>query len=322
MSITKQSRSSLLLTLALWPICGCDYAEAPGSSPPLLLFGRSGTGPLEFDYPRAAASGAAGELFVVDKGGRLQVLSQEGEFLRDWTMPRIDAGKPTGLGVGPNGHLYVADTHYGRVLVFSPTGERLRTIGSFGTDPGQFRLPTDVAIEPGGSFYVSEYGGNDRISRFSPDGTYLFDFGGPDDGPARTRRPQSLVLDADGTLWVTDSCNHRVCHFGPGGELLGTFGSLGGGPGELRFPYGIDRLSDGTLVVCEYGNNRVQRFTPQGESLGVWGAAGRQPGQVAYPWAAVVGAGDRVFVVDSGNNRIQVIDGAAADTWSPLPRAQ
>jgi len=273
-------------------------------------------GPGEFNYPRAAALGLGGELYVIDKGGRLQVLTAKGEYLRGWDMPRIEAGKPTGLGVGPDGSLYIADTHYARVLVYSPHGRLLRTIGSFGNGPGQFRLPTDVAVAPDGSFFVSEYGGNDRISRFSADGTFLYDFGGPQAGDVRLRRPQSLVLDRDGTLWVTDAANHRVCRFAPDGRLLQTFGTVGSGLGQLRFPYGIDLLPDGTLVVCEYGNNRVQRFTRDGRSLGIWGAAGREPGRLAYPWAVAADRDGRLFIVDSGNNRIQVVDGLDPDTWA------
>jgi DNA-binding beta-propeller fold protein YncE len=230
-------------------------------------------------------------------------------------MPQIDAGKPTGLGIAPDGRLFAADTHYSRVLVFAPTGTRLAEFGTHGDGPGQFRLPTDVAVDASGFVYVAEYGGNDRVSKFSPDLEYLFSFGGRQAGVARLERPQSLTVAHDGTLWVADACNHRVCHFGADGSLLGTFGRLGDRPGELRFPYNVDLLSDGTLVVSEYGNNRVQRFDPSGQSLGTWGRPGRKPGELAYPWALVVGEDDRVLIIDSGNNRVQVISGGKSRTW-------
>jgi DNA-binding beta-propeller fold protein YncE len=277
-------------------------------------------GPGEFNYPRAAAIDAGGLLYVVDKAGRIQVLTQAGEFVRAWRMPEIDAGKPTGLGIAPDGTLYAADTHYARVMYFSPLGERLGQFGTLGDGPGQFRLPTDVAIDRDGFIYVSEYGGNDRISKFSPQRQYLFSFGGRDAGEASLERPQALLLGPDRTLWVADACNHRVCHFGADGQLLGAFGRPGHKVGELWFPYSLDLLSDGTLLVCEYGNNRVQRFDPAGRSLGVWGAAGRALGQLAYPWALVVGADDHVLIIDSGNNRVQVIAGLATRTWhQPRP---
>jgi DNA-binding beta-propeller fold protein YncE len=306
---------TLILTLTASVPGGCRRDTTPGTLPPLLLFGRTGMGPGEFNYPRAAAIGGERCLYVVDKGGRIQALTQSGEFVLAWQMPEITAGKPTGLGTAPGGKLYVADTHYSRVLIFTPDGQLLGQFGTHGEGPGEFLLPTDVAVDPGGFIYVAEYGGNDRISKFSPEHEYLFSFGGPDAAEARLQRPQTLLLAPDSTLWVADACNHRICHFDADGRFLGAFGRRGRELGELWFPYGVDRLSDGTLVVCEYGNNRVQRFDEAGRSLGTWGAAGRRPGQLAYPWAVVVGDDDRVFIIDSGNNRVQVIAGRSSRTW-------
>ena len=214
----------------------------------------------------------------------------------------------------------MADTHYARVLVYSPEGDLLEQHGEGGAGPGQFVMPTDVAFAADGHIYVSEYGGNDRISKFTADWEFEFAFGGQDAGQARLQRPQTMVVAEDDTLWVTDACGHRVCHFDGAGNLLGTFGAPGHAEGELWFPYGLDLLSDGSLVVCEYGNNRVQRFSADGESLGIWGDAGRQPGQLAYPWAVAVDDQDRVIIVDSGNNRIQVVAGRSKLTWYRTPR--
>jgi DNA-binding beta-propeller fold protein YncE len=306
---------SFALALTAWGLAGCHSPTTPGSVPPLAVFGRTGMGPGEFNYPRAGVLHPNGRLYVVDKAGRIQALNQGGDFVLEWQMPEIQAGKPVGLGVAPDGTVYAADTHYSRVVMFTPEGERIGEFGRAGEGPGEFLLPTDVAIDPEGFLYVGEYGGNDRISKFSPQREFLFSFGGPDAGEASLQRPQTLLLAPDNTLWVADACNHRVCHFDSDGRFLGAFGKPGTGIGELWFPYGLDLLSDGTLVVCEYGNNRVQRFDASGRSLGTWGAAGRRPGQLAYPWAVVVGEDDRVFVIDSGNNRVQVIAGTSRATW-------
>ena len=48
-----------------------------------------------------------------------------------------------GVTVGPDGLLYVADTHYQRVLVYDKEGRSVRSFGEFGTGPGQFDTQPD-----------------------------------------------------------------------------------------------------------------------------------------------------------------------------------
>ena len=61
-------------------------------------------------------------------------------------MLQIEAGKPVGLSFAPDGNLYVADTHYHRVVVFTPAGKLIHQFGSFGETDGCFIYPTDVAF--------------------------------------------------------------------------------------------------------------------------------------------------------------------------------
>ena len=307
--------SALVGLLLIASVAGCGDASTGDTPGVETVFGQTGMGPGEFSYPRAAVIGANQRLYVVDKSARIQGFSLDGRHVIEWRMPEFDAGKPTGLGVGPDGRVYAADTHYARVVVFEADGRPAGQFGTRGSGPGQFIMPTDVVVDPDGFIYVSEYGGNDRVSKFAPDRRFVMSFGRPGAGPGEFERPQSLLLGNDGTLWIADACNHRICHFTREVEFLGAFGQSGTGPGELRFPYGVDWLSDGTLVVAEYGNNRLQRFDTTGRPLGIWGRAGRRPGQLAYPWAVAVGPQDHLFVIDSGNNRVQVLDPHVAGFW-------
>ena len=300
-------RSGQLVLLALTLLAGCRERETTGRRPE-LVFGEKGMGPGQFVYPRALAIAPDGCVFVVDKTARIQRFSAAGSFETSWQMPQWEAGKPTGLTADARGRVLVADTHYHRVMVFDRDGKELARFGSNGRELGQFIFPTHVAVDADGDVYVSEYGENDRITRFGPDFKPGFAFGGPDAGEASLKRPQSIAFDADGTLWVADACHHRICRFSREGKMLSTFGSPGRDHGQLQYPYDLAVCPDGTLLVAEFGNNRVQRFDRQGRSLDVWGDPGRQPGQLAYPWGVALGRDRRVYVLDSGNNRVQVVE--------------
>lgn len=286
-------------------VWGCERGIP--SAEPDLVFGETGLGPGEFSYPRAIAAAPDGKVFVVDKSGRIQRFSAEGRVEAGWRMAEYRAGKSVGMSVHADGRLFVADTHYHRVIVFDRDGHELARFGREGDGPGEFRLPTDVEFDGSGHLFVSEYGGNDRISRFTPTFEYEFSFGSSDSGEGALVRPAGMVFDEDGTLWVADACNHRVCHFDSEGRFLGAFGEAGREPGRLRYPYDIDLTPDGALAVCEYGNNRIQWFSKSGEALGVWGSAGRRAGELSIPWGIAYGASGGLYIVDSGNNRVQVI---------------
>ncbi len=301
--------SCLLAALIAITFFGGCAGRPDGEDRPAVVghFGSTGKGQVQFMYPRGIDVAADHTLFVVDKAGRVQHLTAEGAYLGEFQMPQIDLGKPTGITVSPAGDLYVADTHYSRVMVYSQTGEVKGQFGQFGQENGCFIYPTDVAFSEDGRVFVSEYGGNDRISVFDDQGRFQYNIGGPGHELGQVSRPESICTDpVRHLLYVADACNHRIAVFTYDGRPVGTFGCLGVSQGQLRYPYGLARLANGNVVVCEYGNNRIQVFTPDGRSIGLYGRPGRQQGELAYPWAVAVDRSGLAYVVDSGNNRIQI----------------
>ncbi len=278
-----------------------------------LVVGRTGRTEGRFQMPRAlAVEESTGSIFVIDKSARVQRFDADGKFELGWAMPQSKNGKPTGLTVGPDGLIYVADTHEHRVSIFDRDGKFVRAFGSYGQGDGQFVFPSDVVFAPDGRVFVSEYGGNDRIQVFDHSGAYVSQFGSPGQLEGQFARPQSMAFSNDGTeLFVADACNHRIQVFEPDGTFLRSLCDPGQRMGELAYPYGIDVLDDGSLLVAEFGNCRVQRIDPlTGDCKGVWGGGGQSVGRLNAPWA-VQHSRDRLFIVDSANGRIQSLPLAA-----------
>ncbi|MEO0530800.1 MAG: hypothetical protein AAF266_09550, partial [Planctomycetota bacterium] len=281
---------------------GCTSSANPTAEGSLgrhdAVWGVHGIVDERIHKPRAIAIDPQDRLYLVDFTARILMYDADGTFIRGWRTPESANGRPTGLSFDPaNNELLVADTHYYRVLAYSPEGElnEARTVGGVnGVGDGEFGFVTDAVRDSAGCLYVAEYGDNDRIQKFSPEGEYLLQWGSHGIAEEQFKRPQSLLIDPQDRVWVGDSCNHRIKVFTGEGELLFAWGTEGSAPGELYYPYGLAMDTAGDLYVAEYGNHRIQKFRQQGESLGVWGTQGSQPGELWSPWSLVLDSKNRL----------------------------
>jgi DNA-binding beta-propeller fold protein YncE len=309
-AIDRREFGRLTAGAALAAALGGCSGEASSDDPPDLVWGKLGAGDGQFSKPRAIAIDGDDRLYIVDMTARIQVFDADGKFIRGWRTPEHVNGRPTGLTISTDGNLLVADTHYYRVLTYTPKGELLEDAtlgGTMGQGPGEFGFVTDAVRDAAGNYYVSEYGEFDRIQKFSADGKFLLEWGGHGSQPGEFLRPQHLDLDADGRLWVADSCNHRIQVFDENGKVVKIWGAHGAEPGQLSYPYCLALDGEGHVYICEYGNHRVQKLTLEGEPVACWGREGRKPGQLFNPWALVQDSRGRLHVLDSNNHRVQRI---------------
>ena len=308
--VNRRQFGQLTVGAFLTAAAGGCASDPSADRPPDDVWGRLGGGDGQFSKPRAMAIDAADRLYIVDMTARIQVFDVDGKFIRGWQTPEHANGRPTGLTIAPDGNLLVADTHYYRVLTYTPSGQLLTDAtlgGTLGQGPGEFGFVTDAVRDAAGNYYVSEYGEFDRIQKFAPDREFIRQWGGHGSEPGEFLRPQHLQVDRDGNLWVADSCNHRVQVFDGDGKVLTMWGRQGRELGQLAYPYSLALDGEGYVYICEYGNHRVQKFTPDGQSVACWGHEGRKPGQLFNPWALVLDSRGRVHVLDSNNHRVQRI---------------
>jgi sugar lactone lactonase YvrE len=285
--------------VAAFLLFGCGLSDGD------RIWGDKGTWKGALFHPRAVESLPDGSWVVLDRTDRVQVFSATGEFRRFWKTPETGRGNPRGLDVDRNGNILVADTHYSRVLRYSPSGELLQTIGKPGTGAGEFCLVTDVVEDASGYLITIEYGDRVRVQRFDSDGIFVRTWGRMGESPGELRRPQGLCLSPQGDIVVADSVNHRIQVFDTDGNLLHCWGEYGKAPGKLSYPYDVAVDAGGRVYVMEFGNFRLQVFTREGESLLCVGDCGRGYRQFDEPWGVTVLNNGEVLVADTRNHRIQ-----------------
>ncbi len=297
--------TAVLLCLA----AGCGSG---GGSADVRVVGSVGRQPGQFAKPRAVAYTDDNLLFVIDRSGRIQTMNPDtGEYVAKWNLPEWSNGTPTGMAIDPaDGEtLWVADTHYQKILHYDRDGNLLSRWGEDGIEPGQMIFPTDVCPDPDGeTVWVTEYGLRSRIMQFTRDGEFLREWGSGVYEYSDLQRPMAMAIAADGRIFVADAGNHRILEFDRDKGPVSSWGEAGEEPGQLKYPYDIAFAPDGTLYVCEYGTSRVSRFTADGEFLGVWGGPGHDPGRLYSPWGVAVSPGGSVAIADTNNGRIQIVD--------------
>ena len=73
----------------------------------LAAWGKTGSGPGEFNVPHTIAVDSRGRLFVGDRANnRIQIFDQDGRVLDEWTQ----FGRPSGIAITSDDTIYVADS--------------------------------------------------------------------------------------------------------------------------------------------------------------------------------------------------------------------
>ncbi len=294
----------LLMLLLMLGLSGC-FSES--SRPLAVLHESTWSMPPEgsrVPAPRGMTVSPNDEYLVLDNVGRVLVFNENGDLQKSWWMPEYSVGRAEGICVLKDGRIVVADTHYHRIIFFDHEGAVTGMFGQRGSAPGDFVYPVAITQDPDENLYICEYGQNDRVQKFRPDGTFLLQFGGPGIEPGFFQRPSGIVW-YDHRLYVVDAFNNRIQVFTEEGKLVAILGESDR-IAEVHYPYDITVDQHGNLFVVEYGAGRVSKFSRTGRLLGRYGHSG--PGQTAAqfstPWGLAFDRRGRLYVCDTGNRRI------------------
>lgn len=219
---------------------------------------------------------------------------------------------PHGLTIDHEDNLWLTDVGLHQVFKFDSAGNLLMVLGERGVkgkDDSHFDQPTDVAVAPDGSFYVSDGYGNSRISKFSPAGEFLTSWGAAGSGPGQFDTPHSIALDPSGNIYVADRGNARLQIFDANGNFLDEWKSpLLGRPWAVRIDAGgnVYIVDGGDQSVFWPDRARIQKLDPEGNMLASFGSYGNEPGQFIWPHAIGLGQDGTLYIGEvSTGMRIQ-----------------
>ncbi|MFC5457801.1 peptidyl-alpha-hydroxyglycine alpha-amidating lyase family protein [Prosthecobacter fluviatilis] len=232
-----------------------------------------------------------------------------GRLLSTWGANRFIM--PHGLTVDHAGNLWLTDVGLHQVFKCSPSGEVLLTLGEAGVpgdDTSHFNLPTDVAVLPDGSFYVSDGYQNTRVLKFTATGRFEFQWGTKGKGPGQFHLPHGITLDPQGRIIVCDRENERLQVF----DAKGTFLHEWKGP-QIGKPYGIATGPDGHLFIIDGGSPSLKQelrgkaveLDSAGQVLDTFGSYGKAPGQFQLGHDLSVGPDGAVYVAEGTGARVQ-----------------
>jgi DNA-binding beta-propeller fold protein YncE len=122
--------------------------------------GARGNGDGQFNYPSHLAL-AGGELYITDTmNNRIQVLrAADGAYQRQFGARGLTLGnlvRPKGVGVDGEGNVYVVESYFDNLLVFSRRGEFLMPIGGTGKATGRFYLPSGVWVDAKNRVHIAD----------------------------------------------------------------------------------------------------------------------------------------------------------------------
>lgn len=266
-----------------------DISTVAGTGIAGFLDGPSKT--AQFDSPHSLVLNSQGVIFVSDRDNhRIRRIDAQGVVttfagqalagLADGLGGIAKFNTPYGLTVDKQDHLYVADSEnhvirridpQGNVTTFAGTGSQGYQDGP--TTTARFNEPYGLAFDSVGNLYIADRG-NHRIRRIDAQGIVSTVAGtgnsGYSDGAALQAefdRPASVVLDAQGNLFVVDQNNQRIRQIDPTGKVTtlagtGDAGFQDGPLSQAQFndPFGIAIDASGLLYIGDRENHNIRRI--------------------------------------------------------------
>ena len=271
--------------------------------------GFSGDGDLATEAQLNSPSGVAiddkGNIIIADSfNNRIRIVDartgiistvagtgEQGFSGDDELAVRAQLSGPTGLAMGADGTLFIADSGNHRIRKLDRAQQIIVTVAGSGIageagDGGlavqaELNDPSGVAVDGNGHLLIADTM-NNRVRRVDAasgimstvagTGEEGFDGDGDSATLARLMQPSGITVDAEGSVYLSDTFNNRIRRIdGESGIITTVAGtdlrghSINGmvaGAAPLNNPMGLTRDPAGNLLVADSGNHCVLRIMP------------------------------------------------------------
>jgi sugar lactone lactonase YvrE len=215
-----------------------------------------GTGNGRMKYPANMAVDRDGTKYVTDVGlGQVLAFDKDDKFVRAYGV--VGQFKPGDVAVAGD-RLFVTDLKGHQIQVLDKrTGELLKKIGGPGAREGEFHYPTNLAVGPDDSLYVTDTM-NFRVQKLTLEGKFVKSYGTVGDGLGQFSRPKGVAVDREGRMYISDAAFENVQIFDREGGLLLFFGGPGDGPENLNLPAAVVIDYESTPLFQKYADPRFK----------------------------------------------------------------
>ena len=257
----------------------------------VLEFGSEGIGASQFKDARSVALDGNGRIYIGEyTGGRVQVFDAQGKFITQWMVDpkrallnmtadrkgtvyvvhpgqilryegetgellgevsKLNGNRSefyTEVAVALDGSL-LAISNYSNLVRIGAGGQIKETIDLRAKVGEDIRLDR-VAVDGTGKIYgLSDRG--DSVLTFAPDGRFINRFGGSGDQPGQLRSGDSIAVDGQGRIYVSDS-SRGIQVFDGNGRYINAIGR------ELVMGLAINDRNE--IIASERNRHRIVKY--------------------------------------------------------------
>jgi DNA-binding beta-propeller fold protein YncE len=258
-------------------IAGPKAPEIPITSAPDFLKLPAG---MYLGETMGIARNSRGQMYVFTRmgnGSRLLQFDQNGNFMREIGRNSYAFEMAHGVYVDAQDYVWTADEGTNTVIKWNPTTAR-----------------PEMII---GRRHESLLGLGPAIAPMPPPHPYAFN------------RPNDVVTDAQGNIFVADGYNNsRAIKYDKNGRFVAsTIGTRGREPGEMHLPHSITADRAGNIYVGDRNNGRIQVFSNDLTLRAMYE-------QVGSPWSVCVSPGQHQYLYSSNSNPDQNLSDVNAVT--------